>query len=72
MTDRIFLRRMELEPRVVESEGASLANLSSFLGLDDVSRLILDVGHSKTNLCLDIGWGKDGSSAVYFAVQEAF
>jgi len=46
------LRRMELEPRIVESEGASLANLSSFLGLDDVSRLILDVGHSKTNLCL--------------------
>ncbi len=46
------LRRMELEPRVVECEGASLANLSSFLGLDDVSRLILDVGHAKTNLCL--------------------
>jgi len=46
------LRRMEFEPRVVESEGASLANLSSFLGLDDVSRLIIDVGHSKSNLCL--------------------
>ena len=46
------MRRMELEPRIVESEGASLANLSSFLRLDDVSRLILDVGHSKTNLCL--------------------
>jgi surface antigen Omp85-like protein len=27
---------------------------------------------SRTNLCLDIGWGKDGSQAVYFAVQEAF
>ncbi|MGH2901837.1 MAG: cell division FtsA domain-containing protein, partial [Solirubrobacteraceae bacterium] len=46
------LRRMELEPRIVESEGASLANLSSFLELTDVSRLILDVGHSKTNLVL--------------------
>jgi type IV pilus assembly protein PilM len=45
-------RRMELEPRIVESEGASLANLTSYLGLSDVSRLILDVGHSKTNLCL--------------------
>jgi outer membrane protein assembly factor BamA len=27
---------------------------------------------SQTNLCLDVGSGKDGSSAVYFAVQEAF
>ncbi|HTO71625.1 MAG TPA: pilus assembly protein PilM [Myxococcota bacterium] len=45
-------RRMELEPRIVESEGASLANLTGFLGLSDVSRLVLDVGHAKTNLCL--------------------
>ena len=45
-------RRMELEPRVVESEGASLANLSRYLELSDVSRLVLDVGHVKTNLCL--------------------
>jgi outer membrane protein assembly factor BamA len=27
---------------------------------------------SQTNLCLDIGWGQDGTHAVYFAVQEAF
>ena len=27
---------------------------------------------SQTNLCFDIGWGRDGSRAVYFAVQEAF
>ena len=46
------MRRMELEPRIVESEGASLANLSAFLKLNDVSRVILDIGHSKTNLCL--------------------
>jgi type IV pilus assembly protein PilM len=46
------MRRMELEPRVVECEGASLANLSAFLRLDDVSRVILDVGHAKTNVCL--------------------
>lgn len=45
-------RRMELEPRVVECEGASLANLTGFLGLSDVSRLVLDVGHAKTNLVL--------------------
>ena len=27
---------------------------------------------SKTNLCLDVGFGREGSTAVYFAVQEAF
>jgi Omp85 superfamily domain len=27
---------------------------------------------SNTNLCFDVGWGKQGSHAVYFAVQEAF
>lgn len=34
-------------------------------------RLMLNK-RSQTNLCLDIGWGKDGTKAVYFAVQEAF
>ena len=27
---------------------------------------------SKTNLCFDIGFGRDGSKGVYFGVQEAF
>jgi len=27
---------------------------------------------SKTNLCLDFGWGEHGSRGVYLAVQEAF
>ncbi len=27
---------------------------------------------SKTNLCLDVGWGQQGSRGVYLAVQEAF
>jgi hypothetical protein len=27
---------------------------------------------SRTNLCFDVGFGKQGSRAVYFAVQEAF
>jgi hypothetical protein len=27
---------------------------------------------SKTNLCLDIGFGQKGSNGVYLAVQEAF
>ena len=33
-------------------------------------RLMLNK-RSQTNLCLDIGWGKNGARAVYFAVQEA-
>ena len=35
------------------------------------ARLMLNK-RSQTNLCFDIGWGKGGSRAVYFAVQEAF
>ena len=27
---------------------------------------------SKTNLCFDIGFGKQGSKGAYLAVQEAF
>lgn len=27
---------------------------------------------SKTNLCFDVGFGRDGSRAIYLAVQEAF
>ena len=27
---------------------------------------------SKTNLCLDVGWGKQGAHGVYLAIQEAF
>ena len=34
-------------------------------------RLLLNK-RSQTNLCFDIGFGKEGSHAVYFAVQEAF
>jgi len=34
-------------------------------------RLLLDK-RSRTNLCLDFAWGKDGASGVYLAIQEAF
>jgi hypothetical protein len=27
---------------------------------------------SRTNLCVDYGWGKQGSRALYLAIQEAF
>jgi type IV pilus assembly protein PilM len=46
------MRRIGVEPRIVEVEGAVLANLSEYLGLRDVGRLVVDVGHHKTNLSL--------------------
>jgi type IV pilus assembly protein PilM len=46
------LRQAGVEPRVLEVDGAALANLSSSLPLADAPRLILDVGHRKTNLVL--------------------
>ena len=41
-----------IEARVLEIEGAVLANLAAFLELGDENRLILDLGHRKTTLCL--------------------
>jgi hypothetical protein len=35
-----------------------------------VLRLLLNK-RSKTNLCFDVMFGKDGSRAIYLAVQEA-
>ena len=46
------MRRMELDPRVLEMEGAVISNLCSYLDLTDSNRLLLDIGHSKTSVCL--------------------
>jgi type IV pilus assembly protein PilM len=46
------MHRMEFEPRIIEAEGAALANLSRYFKLDDLSRVIIDVGHHKTNVSL--------------------
>ncbi len=46
------MHRMEFEPQLIEAEGAVLANLSGYLDLGEVSRVLLDIGHSKSNLCL--------------------
>ena len=35
------------------------------------SRLLINQ-RSKTNLCLDFGFGRQGSRGVYLAIQEAF
>lgn len=46
------MARMEIDPRVIETEGAVLGNLSSVWPLSDLGRIVLDVGHRKTILCL--------------------
>ncbi len=46
------LRRLEVEPRILEVEGAVLANVCSFLQLAEAGRLVADIGHNKTTLCL--------------------
>ena len=45
------LRDAAIDARVVEAEGLALANLAGFFPLDGV-RLLADVGHRKTTLCL--------------------
>jgi hypothetical protein len=49
------MKRMELDPQIVDAEGAALANLSRYFALDDVPRALLDVGHRKSNLALLVG-----------------
>lgn len=46
-----LLRRAGCEPRVLEAEGLVLGNLAPFFGLIG-TRLVADIGHRKTNLCL--------------------
>jgi general secretion pathway protein L len=45
------LHEARLEPRIVEAEGLALANLVAFFPLEG-TRLLADVGHRKTTLCL--------------------
>jgi type IV pilus assembly protein PilM len=47
-----LMRRCGIEPRQLEVEGAVLANLARFLGLGETPRIFLDIGHTKTQLCL--------------------
>lgn len=48
------LGELEARPRVVEAEGLVLGNLSGFFELDD-ARVLVDLGHRKTTLCLCVG-----------------
>lgn len=46
------LRLAGVEPRILEAEGAVLANLAGPAGLAGAGQLMLDIGHRKTTLCL--------------------
>ena len=59
--------RMELEPHILEVEGAVLGNTCSYLKLTDAPRLVVDVGHTKTNLCLLV----DGKPVVLRSIGIA-
>lgn len=48
------LRDAGVETRVLEVEGLALANLTAFLDLPG-TRLLVDLGHRKTTLCLLVG-----------------
>jgi type IV pilus assembly protein PilM len=61
------LRLAGLEPRILEMEGAVLSNLSSFLSFDQGNRLLLDIGHRKTNVCLLV----DGMPALLRSIPVA-
>jgi type IV pilus assembly protein PilM len=61
------LRLAGAEPRILEAEGAVLANLSKYLHLGDATRLIVDIGHRKTTLCLLV----DGKPALMRCVPVA-
>jgi len=47
--------RVGVDPAVIEAEGSVLANSSDLLGLRSAPRLLLDIGHSATNVTLLIG-----------------
>ncbi len=60
------LQEAGVDPRIVEAEGLALANLASLFDLSG-ARLLVDVGHRKTTLCLCI----DGRAAAARTVPIA-
>jgi general secretion pathway protein L len=61
------LRRAGIEPRILDVEGVVLSNLAGALELDEGPRLLLDLGHGKTTLCLLA----DGRPALLRAIPLA-
>lgn len=61
-----------LNTQTLGSEQAGEGLFDSFATGAGVGLRLMLNKRSRTNLCFDVGFGKDGSRAVYFAVQEAF
>jgi hypothetical protein len=61
-----------LNTQTLENEDAGEELFDEFATGAGVGFRVMLNKRSQTNLCFDIGWGKSGSRAVYFAVQEAF
>ncbi|MEZ4216687.1 MAG: type II secretion system protein GspL [Myxococcota bacterium] len=60
------LREAGCEPRVLEAEGLALANLHAVLGWDG-ARLVVDMGHASTKLCVV----RDGKALLARAIPVA-
>jgi general secretion pathway protein L len=67
------IREAGINPRTVEAEGLVLANLASIFDLDE-TRLLADIGHRKTTLCLCVN-GRAAAARTFpiagLAVTEA-
>ena len=61
-----------LNMTTIDSEAPGQRLFDSFApGVGGGLRFLLNK-KSRTNLCVDYGWGKDGSHGLYLAIQEAF
>ena len=61
-----------LNTTTIDSDAADQHLFDSFApGAGGGLRVLLNK-KSRTNLCVDYGWGKQGSRALYLAIQEAF
>jgi hypothetical protein len=61
-----------LNTTTIDSDAPGQHLLDSFApGAGGGLRVLLNK-KSRTNLCVDYGWGKQGSRALYLAIQEAF
>ena len=56
----------------VSDPGSGERLFDTFAPAGGVGLRLLINKRSRTNLCLDVGFGKQGSRGIYLAVQEAF
>jgi outer membrane protein assembly factor BamA len=61
-----------LNTETLSNKQAGEKLFDSFATAGGVGLRVMLSKRSKTNLCVDFGWGEQGSNGVYFSVQEAF